>query len=363
VEVGGIPVPDNKLTSSGYSRKSVRKKDLLARFLRVCGGLRAVTLVHRRSRSRLLVLAYHRVLPAMPDEQYPFDAELVSASPEEFDWQMAWVRRYFTPMAVSDIADCLDHGSALPAGAVAVTFDDGFADNYSYAWPVLRDHGIPACIFLSTSYVGTDTPYWFEAVAQVLLKAPVGSVRIPVSDTCLPSADDHDTRRQDIRSILSKLKQLPDELRQVNMDSLRAGHADLLDARQAYGAHAMSWSNVGEMARSGIEFGSHGMSHAVLSRLSDADLMRELTGSRRAIEQATGIPVSAIAYPVGGEHAIGERVVAAAREAGYRIGFTYLPGCNAAAPANRMQLARQHVERDTGRAYFQGLLALPSTFD
>ena len=124
----------------------------------------------------------------------------------------------------------------------------------------------------------------------------------------------------------------------------------------------MGWSQVEEMFRSGIEFGSHGLSHAVLSRLNAADLARELTESRLAIERVTGAPVTAIAYPVGGEDSIDDRVVAAARNAGYRIGFTYVPGSNRADPTDRMRLARQHVERYTGRAYFQGLLAFPSVF-
>ena len=77
----------------------------------------------------------------------------------------------------------------------------------------------------------------------------------------------------------------------------------------------MDWSHVQEMHRSGMEFGSHGVSHAVLSRLNGTDLARELTESRLAIEAATGAAVNAIAYPVGGEDSIGDRVVAAARDA------------------------------------------------
>jgi len=341
----------------------VRKKEVLARLLRVIGGIRVATSVRGRSTSELLVLAYHRVLPDVSETEYPFDLDLVSADPEQFDWQMSWISRNFTPLAVSEIVDRLDKGKALPAGAVAVTFDDGFMDNYTYAYPVLRSRNIPACIFLSTDYVGKGTPYWFEAIAQLLLSAPVGSIRLPIVEGLLPRADDRRIRRQDIQLVLSELKRLPDELRRINLNALKQQMSDLVDARVGFGAYAMDWSHVGEMFRSGIEFGSHGASHAVLSRLNATDLARELTESRLAIERVTGAPVTAIAYPVGGEDSIGDRVVAAARDAGYRMGFTYLRGTNSADPADRMRLARQHVERYTGRAYFQGLLAFPSVFD
>ncbi len=341
----------------------MRKKELLARLVRACGGIRVATAVRGRSTGELLVLAYHRVLPVVSETEYPFDVELVSADPEQFDWQMSWIAKHFTPVSVSEIVDCLDKGKSLPAGAVAVTFDDGFMDNYTYAFPVLRSRSIPACVFLSTEYVGTYRPYWFEAVAQVLMNAPVRSVRLPVVDELLPRADERRIRREDVRMVLSVLKRLPDELRRANMDALEPHVSGELDAGVGFGAHAMDWTHVKEMFSSGIEFGSHGTSHAVLSRLHAAELARELADSRRAIERVTGAPVVAIAYPFGGEDSMNDHVVAAARDAGYRIGFTYMRGTNRTNSIDRMRLARQHVERYVSRAYFQGLLALPSVFD
>jgi len=156
---------------------------------------------------------------------------------------------------------------------------------------------------------------------------------------------------------------MPDEVRRSSLNALGPQMHEPADTRVGAGAHAMNWSQVREMSGAGIEFGSHGASHAVLSRLDATDLVRELTDSKLTIERATGAPVTAIAYSVGGEDSIGDGVVAAARDAGYRIGFTYECGSNSAHPPDRMRLARQHVERYTGRAYFQGLLALPSVFD
>lgn len=325
--------------------------------------MRIATALRRRSTNELLVLAYHRVLPAESETEYPFDIDLVSANPEQFDWQMSWISEQFTPMAMTEIVDCLENRRSLPSGAVAVTFDDGFMDNYTHAYPVLRSRNIPACIFLSTDYVGKNRPYWFEAIAQVLMSAPVRSIRLPAIQEPLPRSDEHSRRREDVRLALSELKRLPDDLRRLNMDVLEPQVRGLSDVRVGFGAQAMDWSQVRDMHRSGIEFGSHGASHAVLSRLNDADLARELRESRAEIERATGAPVTAIAYPVGGAASIGDRVVTAARDAGYRLGFTYLQGSNDVNRADRMQLARQHVERYTSRAYFQGLLAFPSLFD
>ena len=341
----------------------MRKKELLAGFLRATGGFRVATALYARLKQELIVLAYHRVLPLNSESEYPYDVELVSADMDEFDWQMSWISKNFNLVSVSEIADCVGQGRPLPAGSVAVTFDDGFIDNYTHAYPVLRRHAIPACVFLSTEFVGTKEPYWFEAVAQVLMRSPVGAVRLPAMPLPLPRAEARVIRREDVRHTLSALKKLPDDLRRRNMEALQQQAGNLIDATLGAGAHAMSWAQVLEMSQSGIEFGSHGTSHAILSRLGEADLARELTDSKSVIEGVTGKLVVSVAYPVGGEDAVNDRVVTAAQNAGYRIGFTYLPGANRPGATHPMRLRRQHVERFVGRAYFQGLLAFPSVFD
>ena len=335
---------------------------MLARLLRAVGGLGALASIRARSTQALVVLAYHRVLPTVHESEYPYDLELISADVEHFDWQMAWLSRNFNVVPVSAIAESMQSGRSLPAGSVAVTFDDGFVDNYSHAFPVLRSRRIPACIFLSTDFVGTTEPYWFEAVAQVLMSAPVGTLRLPAVRSPLPSGATREVRREDIRQLLTVLKRLPDAERRTNMEALQRQAGNLIDATLGFGAHALNWPQVREMSRDGIEFGSHGTSHAVLSQLSGPALARELSGSRKAIEDATGKPVVAIAYPVGGKDAVNDRVIEAAASAGYRLGFSYLPGSNLTRSPDRMLLKRQHVERSIGQSYFQGLLVLPSVF-
>jgi peptidoglycan/xylan/chitin deacetylase (PgdA/CDA1 family) len=341
----------------------MRKKEILAGMLRSTGVTRAATYGRRRTEGEVTILAYHRILPVRETESYPFDVELISADPQQFDWQMAWVSRNFPLVSVSGIADCIEGRKPIPAGAVAVTFDDGFVDNYTHAFPVLRRHGIPACIFLSTGYVGTRETYWFEAIARLAMTAPVRSIRDESSGTLFPSNDDESSRRNDLRSLLSRLKRMPDNSRRISIDRMLAQVEGPAESPGEFSACAMDWSQVREMSQAGIEFGSHGVSHAVLSRLEPADLRTELAASRMAIENATRSPVVAIAYPVGGEDSIGTAVVTAAIDAGYRLGFTYLSGANRVARADRMRLGRQHVERYTSRGYYQGLLAFPSVFD
>ena len=116
------------------------------------------------------------------------------------------------------------------------------------------------------------------------------------------------------------------------------------------------------MANCGIEFGSHTVTHPILTNLTDKELDFELVKSRRDIETQTGRPVHAVSYPVGGRSAFDDRVRSAANRAGYCLGLSYLPGTNRLPGLDRSGLRRQHIERYTDRAYFAAMLGLPEVF-
>ncbi len=97
--------------------------------------------IHDRGRRSLVILAYHRVMPLASAETYPFDLELISATPAEFELQMSWIRDNYVPVSLQDVVRNIDSGEPLPPKAVAVTFDDGFRDTFLHAFPVLKRIG------------------------------------------------------------------------------------------------------------------------------------------------------------------------------------------------------------------------------
>ena len=125
----------------------------------------------------------------------------------------------------------------------------------------------------------------------------------------------------------------------------------------------MTWEQVREMLAGGMEFGSHTVTHPILSTIVDpAHLRFELEESKATIERETGRPVLALAYPVGGKNAVSNEVVAAVRQSGYQFAFTYEPGCNKRVPGKRFLLKRLQVERYTTRSLFAASLELPEIF-
>lgn len=337
-------------------------RDRVAEFAGATGAARLIYAMSGSRSDALRILAYHRILDIGPEQDFPGDPELVSASVADFTWQMRYIKRHFKPVQLSEVLEALASGERLPPGSVAVTFDDGHLDNYVNAFPILRDLAIPATIFLSTDYIGSRSPFWFDRVITLMHFAPAGRFRVQSAslDTFLTDAA---SRRRVGGELVRTLKRTPDPDRRVLLAELEELLAAFVPAGLSERQFAMNWEQVREMAGAGIEFGSHAMSHQVLTMLSDQALEHELRESRRLIQCETGQAVEVIAYPVGSAEAYDDRVVSTARSCGYTMGVSYRPGINAMRSLDRFALTRLRVERYVSRPKFQSLLCLPGLLE
>lgn len=305
------------------------------------------------------ILAYHRIFDMGSEDDFPYDPELVSATVGDFEWQMKTLKERFAPLALTEILDLLEKGRPLPRRAVAVTFDDGHADNFTHAFPVLAATGVPATIFLSTGYIGGRATFWFDDVAFRLRTTPRGRIRIDALGLDLALTDVRSRRAAAART-LRAMKEVPDARRLEALDELtrESGVGNVQDPR----SRPLTWEEVGKMREGGIEFGSHTVSHPILSRIGDEALRRELSDSRSELERRLGIEVRTLAYPVGGEAEYDDRTVRVARECGYRMALSYVSGVDAWPPRDPYRLRRLHVERYTTRPRFEAMLAFPGVF-
>lgn len=340
---------------------SVRFKRAAASVLAPLGALRLYGRA-RRGHS-LVLLGYHRVLPIDPAVPHPGDVELISATPEEFAWQLEYLGRHFEPVTFDDIARAMAGEITLPRRAVSISFDDGFQDLHEHAWPALQRAGMPATVFVCTDYVESGAPFWFDLVAYVLMHAPVGSVQLPSNAKRFPVEDTDAARRAATVVVLRWLKRCSESDRQVWLEAFRERFREIAAGAAGTLGRSLNWREIREMAADSVQFGSHTVSHRCLAQLGADDLRYELTVSRQRLESELGTPVTALAYPFGGTTAYNAAVITAARAAGYRVAATYIPGVKELPAADPFELRRQHVERDTTRSYFEALVNVPEVFD
>ena len=340
----------------------IGKRNLLARCLVAGRVLSPIARIRAACRADIPILAYHRVWDVRDEDHFPFDVELISAGTSDFRWQMEYVRQNFNPITFGTLLQVMDGATPPPPRPIIVTFDDGFEDNFQNAFPILNALEVPATIFLSTGYIGGETTFWSDRLAQLVLRAPDGELAIERLAGTWQLVADISSRRQVLRNVLAELKLMPNELRLRALKQLETVLGGTQTDFAPVESRPLNWNQVREMAHVGIEFGSHAVTHPILANLNDGDLQFELIKSRRDIEAQTGKPVHAISYPVGGRTAFNDRVRVAANRAGYRLGISYIPGTNPLRDLDHYGLRRQRVERYTTRPYFAAMLGLPEMF-
>lgn len=251
---------------------------------------------HRYSSAspHLWVLMYHRILPT-DDERYALEEPGMIVTPETFRQHLQILKSLFEVMPLSEWLARRRQGLTLPARACAITFDDGWLDNYQFAFPILQEQNTPATLFAVSHMIGTRRQFWPNRLARVLsLK---NSAFLPGLDDlpCISSATS--LTREWLAQIIVQLKQLSD----AELDDRLKKAEDSLNLSPEPAPALMDWSHVREMQNSGlIEIGSHTCNHFRLqASLPKEILAREIRDSARMIEEQTGQPASLFCYPNG----------------------------------------------------------------
>jgi len=242
----------------------------------------------RTSAPRFVILTYHRVGSG--------GVPLYSAlAPEVFEAQMHFLRQRYRIVSLDQLAEELANPG--PAGqSVAITFDDGYRDVYTHAYPVLKKYQIPATIYLTVDAIDTNTVAWYDRVFLALSVAPGNKLDLILQRPrrfLLPTPA---ARLQAAEEIISYLRILPDKERNqfcIELERLVPLPDEGITDRM------LTWEQIHEMRHGGVSFGSHTLTHPAISRLDPAALEEELRDSKSRLEKRLGVSVLDFAYPFG----------------------------------------------------------------
>lgn len=274
----------------------------------------------------LLVMIYHRVL-ASPDPLLPDEPDAAG-----FAAQMDLVKRLFTVLDLRDAVDHLERGT-LPPRAMAITFDDGYANNATVAAPILKERGLPATCFVATSFLDGGRMF-NDTIIETLRRAPE---QLDLTDLSLGtySLGDMAARRAAIPALLGKLKYLDPAQRLEAAEAVaeRAG-GNLPDDLM------MTREQVRTLPEAGMQVGAHTMGHPILTRISRESAEAEILGSKHELERITGRPVETFAYPNGRpQQDYNDSHVDLVRAAGFRAAVSTAWG-SAHRGCDRLQIPR-----------------------
>ncbi len=321
---------------------------------------RLCSLLRSARRSSLVILCYHRVLPAGERSQYSFPDLVVT--PEIFRQHVAFSAEHYDCLTLSQAMQRWPTRHSSDKPMLAFTFDDGYADNFRYAVPILNEFGASGTFFIISSLNDTNTTAWYDRLARAVQTLSHDALDLPSKLNNASEADRwlaqhlQSQSHSATASIVSAAKKLGTQQRlavvkrAAGLAGLQkgtngeSGHDKSNDDKSGHGDpdKMMSLSEIKKLIEQDHEVGAHTRTHPILTQLEDDELALELEGSRNDLSNAIGSEVTSLAYPNGDFNG---RVIEATRHAGYLNAVTTMPGLNHRS-ADTLTLRRVYISQD-----------------
>lgn len=260
----------------------------------------------------LPILAYHGVTARPADD--PANRRRLQVPRAEFERHLQLLARHHRPTPLGKVVEALDRGEVLPRGAVAVTFDDGYRNFVTQAWPLLRRYGVPVTLFVPTEEPGR---LWEDQLEVLVARASAQRVEwqggafdlsLPADRTRLVELAEATSARgsADRQAILTELAaRLEAQVPEADEDRDR-----------------LSWEEMRGLKAEGVDVGSHADRHLPLPQRPLEEAAEGLRRSLATLERELGSHRPAFSYPYGARSA---SLAAAVRAIGFSCAVTGVP--------------------------------------
>lgn len=303
-----------------------------------------------------IILAYHRVTKT------EYDPQLLCVSPANFADQLAVLASEHHVLSLSALV-AAQQARQLPRRSVVITFDDGYADNFLEARPLLQQYGYPATIFVTSGLIDGAEEFWWDELERLTLlpNCLPPTVRLTITQQThswdigdcadystsaaaahrawhVLAADTPTPRHRLYRELYALLHPLTWQERRDALAALRLQSDSPPNGRATH--RILSSSEIQTLAAENlIEIGAHSAHHPRLSTLSDEDQQAEISASKQQLEAASGQPVTSFGYPYGTPADYTPATIRLLQQAGFRCACANFEG-RAAFDADLFQLPR-----------------------
>lgn len=297
---------------------SLLSKSKLKSMMLAGSGLRAFKWWTRPN--GLYCFNYHRIGDAT---QTPYDPNVFNSTEEKFEQQVKFFKDNFTLINLDELSELIDLKKVNKDRYALITFDDGYADNYHKAFPILKSNNASATFFLPTGFITNSLIPWWDEIAWMTKQSHAKCLRFGTeAEFAFAGLSDVQKVRKvlnmvksDPRPMCSKIKELEEKL---DISFEPANHKQLL----------INWDMAREMVNGGMTFGSHTSSHRILSHLSTDEQWQEIVESKTVMENELKCSIDSFAYPVGSADSFTLETTELVKKAGYKMGFSFIKGHN-----------------------------------
>jgi peptidoglycan/xylan/chitin deacetylase (PgdA/CDA1 family) len=313
-------------------------ENLLAFILYYSGSIKVL---RNKGRKYAKILAFHSV---SNNENYFVKGTNMWVSASLFVELCAYIRKYYNIISLQKFVESLKEGK-IPERSVVITFDDGFADNYHFAYPILKKFQIPATIFLTTEAIDNRKPIWIQKLNYLVNEFGVDEIIGKIRDSSkyayfersIGSGNSDNVSPKQLEQFLTY--KIAKNHRQEFLTELYSefdiSMEDIFSSKSVF----LSWEEIKKMQADGICFGNHGKSHTPFSVLSKDDQIAEVLNSKSTIVQHLDQDFMPFAYPFGQKRDFTNVTKQIVDEAGHSCILTAMSTLNHA-NTSRMELGR-----------------------
>lgn len=266
-------------------------------------------------KSHIVILIYHRIAPK---EDIGF---LKPLNPKIFEKQIEYLKQNYNIISLPELQDLVKNKCIPKEKTAVITVDDGYKDNYLYAYPILKKHNVPATIFLSAGNIEYNVPFWCDKISALIYLTSKKELKLKG----LQSYDLTDTYKKYycINNLVEKIKRYNRDERIKVINSLI--DATGIDIPDELNRLVLSWNDVKKMNDNVINFGAHTVTHTILTNLKLEDAVCEISSSKEIIENNLGNTIDTFSYPNGTYDDFNYNISNLVQKAGFTCAVTTIP--------------------------------------
>lgn len=289
----------------------------------------------------VVVLLYHRVA------ELELDPFRLAVTPANFEEQLQVLSESYQVITPEDLFRFLSKKSRPPKKAVMITFDDGYQDNYTQAYPLLKKYQLPATFFIATATIGTKKAFWWDRLETMISQLPDQHISL-LGHTVSLQKDNRAWATQYLRNILHKEPGVHAILDAFSRETGVAVTSAPADA-------PLLWEQLKQMHKDPlITIGAHTKDHIRLSELSEQDQFAQISSSIQQLEQELGSVIQHFSYPFGSKADFNAASVSVLKELGMHTAYMLSYG-QVHSWSDPLRLSRIMVENWDGNTFARQL--------
>lgn len=275
-------------------------------------------------KKEFFIISYHRIINK--GKEFKFYEDIINTDLDDFNKQIEYLVNNFHIISFNELYDVIWENKNLEENLLIITFDDGYKDFYNNVIPILNKHDVKATLFLTSHFASNITLGWWEKIAYMIKTTEKEYIDLP--NINMRFNTESNSLDHNVIKIVDKIKYYDGDKKKYVIDEVEKQSEVYVDESELSKTLYLNWGELKKLKKYKVEFGSHSLTHSILTKLNDEQLKSELIDSKKIIEEKLDVNVNTFCYPNGRSRDYNDDIIRMLKESGYLSSVTLQFGSN-----------------------------------